>query len=98
MTGAGDNALTVDWSAMSCLDVCKNLLNAVMVAQTQGKRVRVRYDNYEVEYKPEECTALIGLYNTMRAQCDDPAAAALPNLQPGKRVRRGPPIWGAVRR
>lgn len=98
MTGAGDNALTVDWSTMSCLDVCKNLMNAVMVAQTQGKRVRVRYDNYEVEYKPEECGALIALYNTMRAQCDDPAVQALPNLQPGKRVRRGPPIWGTVQR
>lgn len=95
MTGAGDNALTVDWSTMSCLDCCKNLFNAVMAAQTQGRRVRVRYDNYEVEYKPEDGAALVNLYNTMRAQC--PEAGALPNLQPGKRVRRGAPIWGTVR-
>lgn len=86
----------VDWSTTSCLDACRNLFNAAIEAQTRGRRVRVRYDNHEVEYKPEDMKSLIGLYNTLRAQC--PEASALPDLSPGKMVRRGPPIWGSMRR
>lgn len=97
MAGAGANAHTVDWSQMSCLDSCRNLYNAILAATTSGRRVRVAYDNYQVEYKPEDYGQLRELYMTLRAQCPE-ALAQLPNLQPGARVRRGPPLWGSVRR
>lgn len=87
--------LEVDWSASACVDACRALFNAAIAAQTQGRRVRVRYDNYEVEYKPEEYGQLATLYETLRSQCPD--AQSLPSLQAGRRVRRGMPIWGTVR-
>lgn len=95
-TGAGANALNVDFSSTDCFTTCQILMDTYIRAVAGGQRVRVSYDNYSVEYKQSDFNALRDLYTTMRANC--PAAlAALPNLEKGASVQRGPAIFGAMR-
>lgn len=95
-TGAGASALQVNFASLDCFAQCQALYDAYTQMLMGKRRIRVIYDNYQVEYAPNETAALLQLYNTLRAQC--PQAAALPNLQPGNRVMRGPPIHGTMQR
>jgi len=95
-TGAGANALQVDFSSQDCFTTCRQLYNAYLAASSGGQRVRVAYDNYSVEYKQSDLKNLLQLYTTLRSNCPQ-AIAALPNLEPGAAVQRGPAIFGAMR-
>jgi hypothetical protein len=91
--------IDIDFTKLDCVGQATSLLNAYTKALTGGQRIQVRHDTYWTSYKPNtpaEMTMLRNLYQLIRAQC--PAAANLPDLSPGMRVRRGPAlplkIWG----
>lgn len=92
--------IEVSFSGLSCLDQCKALLDAYTNALIGKQRIRIQYDNYYVEYRqsnPGDLDQLRNLYMQMRMNCPD-AMACLPDINPARRVRRGPAAFGTINR
>ena len=97
-TGAGCGAKELrGFSTMDCLSQLTALYDAYTSLLTGRQRVRIQYGNYWVEYRPQapqDVDKLLALYNTLYSQCPLAAANGLPDLDTGRRVRRGPAIRG----
>ena len=89
---------TVSFAGLTCLEQCKALYEAYMMVITGNKRVMVSYGEYSLQYSQANADSLLQAYNTHHAQCPEAKAAGLPDLDPGRRVRRGPPLHGTMRR
>lgn len=82
--------ISIDAGAVSsCRQLLVDLFNAYTKLVAGQARVRVRYGDRWTEYEPGKGTQLLALYNTIYAQCPD--TAGLIDLDPGRRVKRGPP-------
>lgn len=77
-----------------CRAVLQGLFKAYMQVATGQQRVRVRFNDRWSDYAPGNLPALRDLYTTLYNQCPD--RAGLPDLSPGRRVRRGPPLYGVT--
>lgn len=96
--GAGCGAKELrGFSTMDCLSQLSALYDAYTTLLTGRQRVRIQYGNYWVEFRsqmPQDVDKLLTLYNTLYGQCPNAATSGLPDLDPGRRVRRGPAIRG----
>lgn len=77
-----------------CAATLQELLQAYANALAGNRRILVRFNERWTEYAKPNAAALLVLYNTIYRQCPAAATAGLPDLAPGKQVRRGPPSRG----
>ena len=58
------------------------------------QRIEVRFNERWVTYNKGDATKLVETYTTLYSQCPDAKMQGLPDLNPAKRVKRGPPARG----
>jgi hypothetical protein len=80
--------------ADSCIAMLQALLRAYITVVTGQRRVIVRFNDRWTEYQKSDASSLLAAYQTFYAQCPTAAAEGLPDLNPQKKVRRGPPGRG----
>ena len=84
--------------APDCVTALNSLYQAYVSLVSGGTRSEVRFADRTVIYTGANVAKLQELYMLLRAQCPQATVANLPNLNPGNRVRRGPPVYSVTHR
>lgn len=84
----------VDTTHMGCAEAASAIYQAYLVAISGNQRISVRFNERWTEYNKANADHLLQQYNTLYNQCPQAKLAGLPNLNPGLKARRGPPLRG----
>ena len=81
-------------NSTDCAAILGDLFQAYANVVGGSQRVTVRFGERWTEYGKGNAPALVALYMTLYRQCPAASIKGLPDLNPNKKVLRGPPATG----